>query len=155
MLREQNSPVPRSSRSPQATPGPAARPPGLTRFPTVSSPGGGAAPGARRQECWGLDRARVRLSRVLSGRGVGGGRGWGCGGCELSLDFGSKCVKGGGSGVGGGWSSCFGSLAAPAVRVWPPHTPAMPPARPGPSRAPGKHPLSKVTARASRGGSRS
>lgn len=47
--------------------------------------------------------------------------------------------------MGGAWSSCFGSLAAPAACVWPPHA-AAPPPRPLPSRAPGKHPLSKVTA---------
>lgn len=47
--------------------------------------------------------------------------------------------------MGGAWPSCFGSLAAPAACVWPPHT-AAPPPRPLPTRAPGKHPLSKVTA---------
>lgn len=47
--------------------------------------------------------------------------------------------------MGGAWSSCFGSLAAPAACVWPPHT-AAPPPWPLPSRAPGKLPLSKVTA---------
>lgn len=47
--------------------------------------------------------------------------------------------------MGGAWPSCFGSLAAPAACVWLPHT-AAPPPRPLPTRAPGKHPLSKVTA---------
>lgn len=47
--------------------------------------------------------------------------------------------------MGGAWSSCFGSLAIPAS-LRGRHTLAAPPPRPLPSRAPGKHPLSKVTA---------